>query len=130
VLTLILELATTVASEFLWEGGFQVLKRDHGRHLRRYPVLGVLGALLLGVLFAAVVTTIFPRRLMPAMAFAGASLVVSPLVGGFLMHAYARWASAVGRRTSFLASGLGGASFALGFASARLAFLVFVVGAT
>lgn len=66
------------------------------------------------------VTWVLPTRLLGTPAVPGASLVVSPLLNGALMHYYGAWKTRAGGRPSFAATFWGGAAFALGFAVVRL----------
>jgi MFS family permease len=117
------ELATSIGAEFTWELGVQAFRRDKRGNLRRRPVLGSLSALLIGALLACVVSLFFPTRILPQFGIAGASLLLFPVLSAWTMHRYGQWAEARGRPTSFIASALGGAAFAFGFAATRLAFV-------
>ncbi len=123
MLLILTELATSIGGEFVWELGGQAFRSDKPGNLRRRPVFGSLSALLFGALLACVVSLFFPSRILPQFGIAGVSLLLSPVLSAWTMHRYGQWAEAHGRRTSFIASALGGAAFALGFAATRLAFV-------
>ncbi len=53
----------------------------------------------------------------------GASLVVSPILNGLLMHYFGAWRTPRSGPPSFIATFWGGALFAFGFAAVRLALL-------
>jgi hypothetical protein len=86
-------------------------------------VYGGLGLIALGGIAAGLVTWLLPTRLLGAPAIPGASLVVSPLLNGVLMHYYGVWQRERGGHASFAATFWGGAAFALGFAVVRFLML-------
>jgi hypothetical protein len=126
VLAVLLELFLAVGGEFVvellmgsrawWRGAFD---EDAA------PWLGAVACFVAGGLLGSVSAFAFPGRLLPAPPRAGPSLVVmAPLAGGFAMHGWGSWRRGRGLATSPLATFLGGAGFALGFAFARFALVV------
>jgi hypothetical protein len=91
----------------------------HDRRGRTHPVLAAIALLLVGGAAGGAVTWLLPTRVLGAPALPGASLVVSPLLNGALMHYYGAWKAHAGKQTSFAATFWGGAVFALGFAVVR-----------
>lgn len=88
---------------------------------RVHPVFGGLGVLVFGGIAGALTTWLLPNRLFGTPALPGASLVLSPLLNGALMHYYGAWRAQRQLAHSFIATFWGGALFAFGFAAVRLA---------
>jgi MFS family permease len=86
---------------------------------RPHPMLAGLGLLALGGVGGGLTTWLFPMRLLGAPLVPGASLVISPLLNGTLMHYYGSWHARRQRARSFAATFWGGALFAFGFALVR-----------
>ena len=102
--------------ELLFEG----FRTSRGKRTRPHPALAGLGTLLLGGLVGGLTTWALPNRLFGAPLLPGASLVLSPLVNGALMHAIGAWRVRNAQEQPFMATFWGGALFAFGFATMRL----------
>jgi hypothetical protein len=86
---------------------------------RVHPVLGALGALLLGAVAGAITRMAWPGRIFDPGPFRGVSLILSPLVTGVVMDRYGEWRESRGGSRSVLATFRGGALFAFGMALVR-----------
>lgn len=86
---------------------------------RVHPVFRGLGVLVFGGLSGGLMTWVFPGHLLGAPALPGASLVLSPILNGTLMHFFGAWRVQHSRSHSFIATFWGGALFAFGFAVVR-----------
>jgi hypothetical protein len=116
---LLLELLLSGLFDLVAELLFRGAGATRGRRARTHPLLAAIALLLVGGAAGGVVTWLLPTRLLGTPALPGASLVVSPLLNGVLMHYYGAWRSREGTQTSFAATFWGGAVFALGFALVR-----------
>ena len=76
--------------------------------------LGLIGGAMGWILWLAV-----PARVVTSGRIPGASLVLSPMLAGLVMHYYGRWRESRGAAVSYTATFWGGALFAFGMASAR-----------
>jgi hypothetical protein len=115
----------------LWEGFLQLLGealvefgwRSMGEPFRErgrtHPVLAGIGLLLIGGVLGVLLWLVFPVRLVPNGGIPGASLVLSPILAGLVMHWYGRWRESRGAAVSYTATFWGGALFAFGMATAR-----------
>jgi hypothetical protein len=117
---LLLELLLSGLFDLVVELLFRGLGVARRRRERTHPLLAAFGLLLLGCVAGGIVTWALPTRLLGPPALPGASLVVSPVLNGLLMHYYGIWTSRRGKPASFAATFSGGAVFALGFALVRL----------
>ena len=115
--------------EFLLSGIFDVLLElvyqgfwaSRDARGRAHPAFGGLGLIVLGGIAGGLTTLVLPTRILGAPALPGASLVISPLLNGGLMHFYGSWRVQQRLERSLLATFWGGALFAFGFALVRLA---------
>ena len=111
-----------LAAELLFHG----LGLPRGCRARAGPVsvaAVVVLLLLVGGATGGAVTWLLPSRLFATPTLPGASLIVSPLLNGALMHYYGAWKARGGKNTSPAATFWGGAAFGLGFAIVRLLML-------
>lgn len=118
--------------EFILSGFFDVLLEllSHGfgsskdARGRSHPVIGAVALLLLGGAAGGLTSWVLPTRLLSRPTVPGASMVVSPLLNGALMHYYGSWQARHHGRSSAIANFWGGALFALGFAVVRFLTVV------
>jgi hypothetical protein len=89
---------------------------------RPSPFLAGFGCLVLGTVAGITTLLLFPDRLWPAAPVPGVSLVVSPLLTGFVMQRYGQWKADHHRKPTFLASFAGGALFAFPMPVLRFIF--------
>jgi hypothetical protein len=98
---------------------FRMLGITRGTSGRIPPLFTAIALLVFGGLAGGATTWLFPRHLLGTPLVPGASLVISPLVNGALMHFYGAWHTRHQRDRSFAATFWGGALFAFGFALVR-----------
>ena len=113
------EILLQVVGEVLLELGVESVRDSTRSRKRANPVLAGVGALLLGALAGAITRLIWPGRIFDPGPFRGVSLILSPLVTGFVMKRYGEWRETRGASPSFLATFWGGALFAFGMALVR-----------
>jgi hypothetical protein len=107
-----------VLLELLYQG-FGTSRNARDRH----PVLGGLGVLVIGGVAGGLTTLAIPNRLFGSPILPGASLLISPMLNGLLMHRYGMWRTRRQLGHSFIATFWGGALFSFGFAAVRFAML-------
>ncbi len=115
----LLQLFLEIFAEALLELGLSGLKEALGR-ANRNPLLAALGYLVVGGMVGGISIWLWPERLLRGGPVPGLSLLVSPLAGGAAMEAWGRFRRGRGHETTNLATFLGGAAFALGYAVVRL----------
>ena len=81
--------------------------------------------LVTGIVAGIVISGVFPDRIIKAnpLAGTGVSLIITPLVLGLLMSLVGKWKVNHDRKTSFMATFLGGALFGLAAAATRLIYI-------
>ena len=105
--------------EVLIELGFRSLGEPFRTRSRAHPVMAAIGIVLLGGVAGGLTSLIWPTRVFRPGPVPGASLVLSPLVTGAMMHRYGDWREDRGGRRSSIATFWGGALFAFSMASVR-----------
>src|SRR5262245_4152682 len=93
------------------------------RRTRAHPLLAGIGIALWGALAGAVVSLIWPARIFQPVLLRGASLIVSPLISGVVMHQYGLWRDGRREPRSHLATFWGGALFAFSMALVRFVWV-------
>jgi hypothetical protein len=116
---IVLELLLQLGGEALIESVWRVLGEPFQQRGRAHPVLAGLGLVLIGGVMGVLLWLVFPVRVVPGGGIPGASLVLSPLLAGLVMHWYGRWRESRGTAVSYTATFWGGALFAFGMATAR-----------
>ena len=76
--------------------------------------------LVTGIVAGIVISGVFPDRIFSTIPITGVSLLITPLVMGLLMSLVGKWKVNHDRKTSFMATFLGGALFGLAAAATRL----------
>ena len=99
--------------------GTSVAKPEKQRH----PIVVGVGLFLSGLMTGLIISVFFPSRLMPVLLLRGTSLVLSPLIAGFVMELYGIWREEHGKIRSPLATFWGGGLLAFGIALARFAMV-------
>jgi hypothetical protein len=113
------EIVLQLLGELLLELGFHSTGDSFRDRSRAHPLLGRLGALLLGAIAGALTRIAWPGPIFDPGPFRGISLIVSPLVTGFVMDRYGEWRERRGGSRSVFATFWGGALFAFGMAIVR-----------
>lgn len=113
------EACLPIASELLFELGLESMGESLRRRSRVHPVMAGIGIALWGALAGAVISLIWPARIFQPVVLRGASLVVSPLISGIVMHRYGGWRESRREPRSHLATFWGGALFAFSMAVVR-----------
>ena len=108
-----------LGGEALIEGVWRLLGDPFRERGRAHPVLAGIGLVLIGGAMGLLLWLVFPVRMMKSGGIPGASLVLSPMLAGLVMHYYGRWRASRGASVSYTAAFWGGALFAFGMASAR-----------
>ena len=108
-----------IASELLFEVGLESMGEALRRRRHVHPVVAGIGIALWGALAGAVLSLIWPARILQPVLLQGASLVVSPLISGAVMHEYGQWRDRRREPRSHLATFWGGALFAFSVALVR-----------
>lgn len=108
-----------VFGEILLELGLEAFKAATGRK-NRHPALAAIGYFAFGAAAGALSLWLIPDHVFPRSARTGLSLLLAPLAGGAVMHAWGRFRRGRGHATSNLATFLGGASLLFGYALVRL----------
>jgi hypothetical protein len=119
VLTTLWEIVLQISGESLVELGFHSVGEPFRRRSRAHPGLAAVGLVLLGAAAGALTSLIWPARIFQPGPVPGASLVLSPLITGVVMHRYGEWREDRGRTRSSVATFWGGALFAFSMASVR-----------
>lgn len=114
----VVQLVLEVFAEALLELGLSGLKQALGR-ANRNPLLAAIGYLILGGVVGGISIWLWPQRLLRSAPVPGLGLLLSPLAGGAAMEAWGRFRRSGGHATTNLATFLGGAVFALGYAMVR-----------
>ena len=117
-----------VVLSFLWETFLQVVAEllfavglpgvGDGRDHRLNKVLAAVGVALIGGLAGLVTSIVWPTRFFEPV-LPGASLLLSPLLSGFVMEGVGRWRERRQQTRSYIATYWGGALFAFAMASVR-----------
>ena len=79
--------------------------------------------LVTGIVAGIVISGVFPDRIFSTIPITGVSLLITPLVMGLLMSLVGKWKVNHDRKTSFMATFLGGALFGLAAAATRLIYI-------
>lgn len=122
LLLLLGQLVLEVFAEALLDLGLSGLRDALGRR-NRSPSLAAMGYLILGALVGGLSLWLWPQRLLRSGPVPGLSLLLSPVAGGAAMEAWGRYRRGGGHATTNLATFLGGAAFALGYAMARFTYV-------
>ena len=120
---ILLEVLLQLGGEAVMEAAWRLLGDPFRQRSRAHPVLAGIGLVLLGATMGLILWLVFPERLVPRGGIPGASLVLSPMLAGAVMHYYGRWRESRGASVSYTATFLGGALFAFGMASARFVLI-------
>ena len=105
--------------EIVFAFGFERRAEAYGRPLFRYSLWMYLGLAILGVCVGWLMSQLLPGRILAASSFRGASLILSPLIAGFVMKWFGDWREKKGHERTVLATFWGGATFAFGATLAR-----------
>ena len=79
--------------------------------------------LVTGIGAGFVISLVFPDRIFKPIPITGISLLITPLVMGLVMSLVGKWKVKHDRKTSFMATFLGGALFGLAAAATRLIYI-------
>jgi hypothetical protein len=101
--------------EFAWRFFRQPFRPRH----EASPVASAVAALALGAAVGGISGLFWSQRLIPVVAFPGASLVLAPLAGAVTMELFGRVSEARGWPASFLATWWAGGLLPFGFALVR-----------
>jgi len=123
VLTLVWEAFLPISAELLFEVGLESMGESLRRRNRVHPVVAGIGIALWGALVGAVISLIWPARIFQPVVLRGASLVLSPLLSGAVMHQYGQRRDSRREPRSHLATFWGGALFAFSMAVVRFMWL-------
>lgn len=115
---LLVWLVVEVFGELVLEVVFAAFKDLFGRK-NHHPVVASAGYLVLGAAIGGLTLWIHPERLLRAGPVPGLSVVLVPLAGGVVMHAWGRYQRANERTTTNLATFLGGASLLFAYSLVR-----------
>ena len=126
VLELLFQFIAEIGVEFGSSAVSEGLRKS-GREKNVNPVLAVMGLIILSALIGGITSFVFPKRILPQIGFSGVSLIISPLATGLVMHMFGKWRRNSGYRTSYLATFIGGASFAFGISATRWICITYVV---
>jgi hypothetical protein len=117
--TLLWELLIQAIGEFIAEAGLGSMQHGLSSRRQRNPVVTAMGLMLLGAILGGVSVWLLPERFSDPGMFRGISLVVGPIVLGFMMDRWGRFRRSRGHQTTGLATFHGGAAFAFGVAVVR-----------
>lgn len=106
------------------EGFWRLFGEPFEQRKRAHPVVAGIGLVLIGGVMGFILWLVFPARMVTTGRIPGASLVLSPILAGLVMHHYGRWRESRGATVSYTATFWGGALFAFGMASARFLLVV------
>lgn len=113
-LEILFELAFSLLGELSWD--VSKSKRP-GREI--HPALSYLGYFAGGALLGILSALLLPERILGNVGIRGASLVLTPLMAGTVMHYFGAYRRQEGKGTTRMASFAGGAIFAFGLALLR-----------
>ena len=119
MLGLLWEVLLQLGGEAVIEGAWRLLGEPFRQRGRAHPVVAGIGLVLIGGAMGWILWLAVPARLVTSGGIPGASLVLSPMLAGLVMHYYGRWRESRGAAVSYTATFWGGALFAFGMASAR-----------
>jgi hypothetical protein len=108
-----------LGGEAVIEGAWGLFGEPFQQRSRAHPVVAGIGLVLIGGLMGWTLWLAVPARMVTSGRIPGASLVLSPILAGLVMHYYGRWRESRGGAVSYTSTFWGGALFAFGMASAR-----------
>ena len=114
-LLLFLEIIIEVVFAF----GFERRAEAYGRPLFRYSPWMYCGLAMLGGCVGWLISELVPEKILTASSFRGASLILAPLIAGFVMKWFGDWRERNGHERTVIATFWGGAAFAFGTALMR-----------
>ena len=119
VLIFIIEIAAEVVLQIFMSLGFEsVVKSLKGsKDISKY--LAFSGLAIFGGLFGLFSFFIYPHRIMNNPLFPGVSLVISPIIVGYIMYTFGKMRVESGKETSYLSTFRGGLIFAFAYALIR-----------
>jgi hypothetical protein len=123
LLQLLLEILGQILFEIVAGLGWESLKHSVRGERRATPVLAGFGHLLMGLIAGVVSLIVFGRRLTPASAVPGLSLVAAPIGTGLAMHELGEFWNQRRRDRPVLFTFRAGAIFAFGMALVRFVYL-------
>ena len=116
---ILIQLVAEIFGEILLELGMAAFKDAFGRE-NRSPVLAAFGYLVLGAVAGGVSLWLYPERFLRPAIVPGLSVLVAPLAGGAVMHAWGEFRGARGHATTNLATFWGGAALLFSYSLARV----------
>lgn len=102
-----LEVIWLLIFEFFAESFIQPFRKQENAH----PIRAFSGIILLGLIIGIVLCYIFPYRIIHIPTIPGISLLLSPLITGFVMSKIGKILENHGRGISYIATFWGGATF-------------------
>jgi hypothetical protein len=120
---LVFEILGQILFEIVLGLGWESLKHASRVERKATPVLAGVGHLLMGLIAGVVSLMVFGRRLTPASALPGLSLVAAPIGTGLAMHWLGGLWNEHGRDRPVLFTFRAGAVVAFGMALARFVYL-------
>jgi hypothetical protein len=123
LLQLVLEILGQILFEIVVGLGWESLKHSLRGERKSTPLLAGFGHLLMGLIAGVVSLIVFGRRLTPASAVPGLSLVAAPIGTGLAMHGLGEFWNQRGPERPALFTFRAGAIFAFGMALVRFVYL-------
>jgi hypothetical protein len=123
LLSAVWEILLQLTGELLLELGFHAAGESFSRRSRSHPVVAGLGIAVLGGVAGLITSLLLPSRIIQQAPVPGASLLLTPVISGFVMEMYGRWRMSRGGHPSYVATFWGGALFAFTMALVRFIFV-------
>ncbi len=94
---------------------------------QRGKTAGYISIIFLALITGFIFCLIIPVRIFPDAPLTGLSLLIAPVISGYLMMLYGRWREERGKRKTILTSFSGGALFAFVFSLVRFLLYYFEI---
>ena len=119
LLELIFEFLTELLFQLLVEIGFELIAEFFRRHQTLSAVFAYFAIGLSGAFAGLFASTMFPQRILSISIIPGISLLVTPVVAGWIMKSFGDWRLSRGHQPTILATFWGGALCAFMMALVR-----------
>ena len=119
IFNLLAEIILQTIIELLVAFGNESIANSFREHRFANKYYAVFGCILLGGSVGFISYLFYPKHIFNVKSFYGFSLIISPIVVGFIMKSWGRWRIKSKKRVSILATFWGGALFAFAYSLVR-----------
>ena len=123
IFEILLELFAEILGQIIIEMGFESIGSLFKGEKESSNGFKIFGIILFASIVGIVSLFIFPYHLFKPLIFPGISLILSPLIVGYITYRIGRWKKENNKKATVLATFWGGASFAFIVALIRFIFL-------